>query len=499
LSEELTQRDHLQQESDQVAQRRQKLARLREVGRDPFHTTRFDRTHFAEDIHRGFDALEGQVVRVAGRIRALRRHGKAAFADLQDCSGRIQLLFRLNELGEAAYQEAAEFDLGDILGATGRVLRTRTGEVTAEVTGFSLLAKALRPLPEKWHGLRDVEVRYRQRYLDLIVTEETRRLFEVRSKVISAIRRFLDARGFLEVETPTMQAVAGGALARPFITHHNALDTDFYLRVATELYLKRLVVGGMERVYEIGRVFRNEGVSTKHNPEYTLLEVYQAYADYRQIMELTEQMVAQAAQDALGTTKISYQGQEADLAPPWRRISLLESIGEHTGVTPERLESEAEARKVCAELNLPAGPDLHLSTMVNNIFEEFVQPTLVAPTFVSDYPTLISPLAKAHADNPDLAERFEAFILGTELVNAFSELNDPEEQRRRFEQQARAREAGDAEAHPMDQDFLRALEYGMPPTGGLGVGIDRLVMILTDAPSIRDVILFPHMRPQAGR
>lgn len=485
------------QETDQVAQRRQKLSQLRAAGRDPFHATRYDRTHLAAEIHAQFDSLENQVVRVAGRIRAFRRHGKASFADLQDTSGRVQLLFRLNELGEERYQEAGELDLGDIAGAAGRVLRTRSGEVTVEVTQFALLAKALRPLPEKWHGLRDVEIRYRQRYLDLIVTEEARRIFEVRSKVVSSFRRLLDGRDFLEVETPTMQSVAGGALARPFLTHHNALNYDFYLRIATELYLKRLVVGGMERVYEIGRVFRNEGVSTKHNPEYTLLEVYQAYADYREIMELTEQMVAQAALDSLGTTRVSYQGQETDLAPPWQRISLLESIQERAGVAPQRLQSEAEARKVCEEKGLPASPDLHLSTMVNNLFEEFVQPALIEPTFVVDYPTPISPLAKARADNPDLAERFEFFIAGMELGNAFSELNDPDEQRRRLEQQQRARTAGDAEAHPMDEDFLRALEYGMPPTGGLGIGIDRLVMLFTDAASIREVILFPLLRPQA--
>ena len=497
MPEELPEREQGPPETDQVASRRRKLTGLREAGRDPFYTTRYARTHLAAEVHAQFDSLEGQTVRVAGRIRALRRHGKAAFADLQDVSGRVQLLFRLNELGEERYQEAGELDLGDIVGAEGRVLRTRTGEITVEATSFSLLTKALRPLPEKWHGLRDVEIRYRQRYLDLIVTEETRRIFEARSRIISSMRRFLDGRGFLEVETPTMQAVAGGALARPFLTHHNALDLNLYLRIATELYLKRLVVGGMERVYEIGRVFRNEGISTKHNPEYTLLEVYQAYADYREVMALTEQMVARAAQDALGATKITYQGQEADLAPPWRRISLLASIRERADVAPERLQSEAEVRKVCAELHLPAGSDLHLSTMVNNIFEEFVQPTLIAPTFVTDYPTLISPLAKAHADNPDLTERFEAFVTGMEIANAFSELNDPEEQRRRFEQQARARAAGDEEAHPMDEDFLRALEYGMPPTGGLGVGVDRLVMLLTDSASIREVILFPQMRPEA--
>ena len=483
-------------ENELVRQRREKLARLRAAGRDPFLSTRFDRTHLAAEIHESFASLEGAEVSVAGRLGAQRRHGKATFADLADVSGRIQLLLKLDKLGPEQYEALADLDTGDLLGASGTVLRTRTGEVTVEVTCYALLAKALRPPPEKWHGLRDVEVRYRQRYLDLVANEDSRRVFMIRTKVVSAIRRFLDERGFMEVETPLLHSIAGGALARPFITHHNALDLDLHLRIATELYLKRLIVGGLEKVYEIGRVLRNEGISTSHNPEYTLLELYQAYADYREVMALTESMVAYAAQEALGTLKVTYQGKEADLTPPWRRIGMLESIAERAGVSPEDLQSQERARAACARLGLPSGEDLHLSTMVNNIFEEFVQPTLVEPTFVTDYPTLISPLAKARADNPDLTERFEAFIAGLELGNAFSELNDPDEQRRRFEQQARARAAGDAEAHPMDEDFLRALEYGMPPTGGLGIGIDRLVMVFTDAPSIRDVILFPQMRPQ---
>ncbi len=483
-------------ENELVRQRREKLARLRAAGRDPFLSTRFDRTHLAAEIHESFASLEGAGASVAGRLGAQRRHGKATFADLTDVSGRIQLLLKLDKLGPEQYEALADLDTGDLLGASGTVLRTRTGEVTVEVASYALLAKALRPPPEKWHGLRDVEVRYRQRYLDLVANEDSRRVFMIRTKVVSAIRRFLDERGFLEVETPLLHSIAGGALARPFTTHHNALDLDLHLRIATELYLKRLIVGGLEKVYEIGRVLRNEGISTSHNPEYTLLELYQAYADYREVMALTESMVAHAAQEALGTLKVTFQGKEADLTPPWRRIGMLESIAEQAGVSPEELQSQEQTRAACARLGLPSGEDLHLSTMVNNIFEEFVQPTLVEPTFVIDYPTPISPLAKARADNPDLAERFEVFIAGVELGNAFSELNDPDEQRRRFEQQARARAAGDAEAHPMDEDFLRALEYGMPPTGGLGIGIDRLVMVFTDAPSIRDVILFPQMRPQ---
>jgi lysyl-tRNA synthetase class 2 len=485
----------LEAESDLLRQRREKLARLRERGEDPFRVTRFDRTHLAAEIHEGFSALEGATVRVAGRVMARRRHGKAMFADLKDSSGDVQLLFRVNQLGEAGYEALGELDDGDLIGAEGEVLRTRTGEVTVGVQSYRLLAKALRSLPEKWHGLRDVEIRHRQRYLDLISNEESRQAFLVRSKVVRSLRRYLDERGFLEVETPMMQQIPGGALARPFVTHHNTLDIDVYLRIAPELYLKRLVVGGFERVYEIGRVFRNEGISTKHNPEFTMLEAYQAYADYRDMMELVEGMVARAAEEAVGTTRVQWEGQEVELAPPWRRVSLLESIEREAGVPPECLAKPSEARKKCAELGLPADPDIPLSTMINNLFEKFVQPKLIQPTFVMDYPISISPLAKACPDDPALAERFEPFAGGLELGNAFSELNDPDEQRRRFEEQVRLKAGGDAEAHPMDEDYVRALEYGLPPTGGLGIGVERLVMLLTGAVSIRDVILFPQMRP----
>ncbi len=484
----------LESESDLLRQRREKLARLRERGEDPFRVTRYDRTHLAGDIHDSFASLEGSTVRVAGRLMARRRHGKATFADLKDSTGHIQLLFRVNQLGETGYEGLGELDDGDLIGAEGEVMRTRTGEVTVGVKSYQLLAKALRPLPEKWHGLRDVEIRYRQRYLDLISNDESRQVFIVRSKVVSALRRFLDERGFLEVETPMMQPIPGGALARPFVTHHNALDADLYLRIAPELYLKRLVVGGLERVYEIGRVFRNEGISTRHNPEFTMLEAYQAYGDYRDMMELFEGMVARAAEESVGTTRVQWEGNEIELAPPWRRVSLLESIEQEAGVPGERLTDAAEARKVCAERGLPAGKDAALSTMINNLFEEFVQPKLIQPTFVMDYPTSISPLAKACPDNPTLAERFEPFAGGLELGNAFSELNDPEEQRRRFEEQARLKAGGDAEAHAMDEDYVRALEYGLPPTGGLGLGVERLIMLLTGSASIRDVILFPQMK-----
>jgi len=483
-------------EGELVRQRREKLARLRGQGEDPFRVTRFERTHLAAQIHDGFEALEGATVRVAGRLMARRRHGKATFADLADGSGHMQLLFRVDQVGREQYEALGELDDGDVIGAEGEVMRTRTGEVTVGVQSYRLLAKALRGLPEKWHGLRDVEIRYRQRYLDLIANDESRRVFIIRSKVISALRRYLEERGFLEVETPMMQAIPGGALARPFGTHHNALDIDLYLRIAPELYLKRLVVGGLERVYEIGRVFRNEGIDTKHNPEFTMLEAYQAYADYKDMMALMEGMIARAAEEALGATKVQWGGEEIELAPPWRRVSLLESIEEHAGVEASRLEDAEKARGACEELGLPCEEGMALSTMISNVFERFVQPKLIQPTFVMDYPTAISPLAKACPNEPALAERFEPFAGGLELGNAFSELNDPEEQRRRFEEQAKLKARGDAEAHPMDEDYIRALEYGLPPTGGIGLGVERLVMLLTGASSIRDVILFPQMRPE---
>ena len=483
-------------EGELVRQRREKLARLRGQGEDPFRVTRFERTHLAAQIHDGFEALEGATVRVAGRLMARRRHGKATFADLADGSGHMQLLFRVDQVGREQYEALGELDDGDVIGAEGEVMRTRTGEVTVGVQSYRLLAKALRGLPEKWHGLRDVEIRYRQRYLDLIANEDSRRVFIIRSKVISALRRYLEERRFLEVETPMMQAIPGGALARPFCTHHNALDIDLYLRIAPELYLKRLVVGGLERVYEIGRVFRNEGIDTKHNPEFTMLEAYQAYADYKDMMELMEGMVARAAEEALGATKVQWGGEEIELAPPWRRVSLLASIEEHAGVEASRLEDAEKARRACEELGLPCEEGMALSTMISNVFERFVQPKLIQPTFVMDYPTAISPLAKACPNEPALAERFEPFAGGLELGNAFSELNDPEEQRRRFEEQAKLKARGDAEAHPMDEDYIRALEYGLPPTGGIGLGVERLVMLLAGATSIRDVILFPQMRPE---
>jgi len=487
------------QPSDLTRQRLETLQQLRDSGIDPFAVTRFDRTHTAEQVHSRFQALSssGQQVRAAGRIVGRRGHGKATFADLQDASGRVQLHFRLDVLGEQAYSLLDLVDLGDFVGAAGTAFRTKMGEITIAVSEYQILAKALRPPPEKWHGLKDVEIRYRQRYADLIANPEARRTFAIRSGIISFIRRFLDLRGFVEVETPMMQSVPGGAAAKPFVTYHNALDMSLYLRVAPELFLKRLVVGGMERVYELSRVFRNEGVSTRHNPEFTMLEAYQAYADYNDMMQLTEEMVFHLAGEVLGGAALSYQGNSIDLTPPWTRLTFSDAIAKYGGLRPEELEREEDVRRACERLDLPTEEGIPLSTMWKNIFEKEAEPRLIQPTFIIDYPTAISPLAKRKPGNPALVERFEPYIGGREIGNAFSELNDPLEQRQRFEEQAKAREAGDEEAHPMDEDYIRALEYGLPPTGGLGIGIDRLVMLFTDSPTIRDVILFPHLRPES--
>jgi len=476
--------------------RREKLAALRAQGLDPFQVTRFDRTHTAAQVVADFDQLEGQPAAVAGRVISLRTHGKAAFAHIADQSGSLQLYFKLDVVGEEQYQRLSLLDIGDFLGAHGTVFRTRTGEITLQVARWQMLAKSLRPLPEKWHGLKDVETRYRQRYVDLVVNPEVRRLFAQRTQLIKALRHLLDARGFLEVDTPMLQSVAGGGAARPFITHHHALDIDLYLRIAPELYLKRLLVGSLEKVYELGRVFRNEGVSTKHNPEFTLLEVYQAYADYQDMMRLTEDLVCAACQATLGSLELTYQGHHINLQPPWQRIGLYESIAEFAQVDLDRLASPERARALCRDLELPAEEGLALTTMINNIFEKYVEPNLIQPAFVTDYPVSISPLAKRKLSQPDMTERFEAFIGGREICNAFSELNDPIDQRQRFLEQMAARAAGDLEAHPMDEDYLRALEYGLPPAGGLGIGVERLVMLVTDRASIRDVILFPLLRPE---
>ncbi len=485
---------HDQDLNELLKVRREKLSDLQKRGIPPYGGS-YKRTHLAAVVVNEFERLEGQEVSLAGRLMAKRGHGKATFADLQDSSGKVQLYVQLNQVGQDRYEIFKLLDIGDIIGVRGTVFRTRMGEVTVSVSDFVLLAKSLRPLPEKWHGLKDVELRYRQRYLDLIVNSESRRVFVTRSRVVAAMRRYLDERGFLEVETPMMQSIAGGAAARPFITYHNALDMQLYLRIAPELYLKRLLVGGFEKVYEINRNFRNEGVSTRHNPEFTMLELYQAYADYTDMMRLTEELLFHVVNTVLETTAISYQGTEIGFVPPWPRLGMLEAVKRHTGVDFGPLDAEG-ARNAVRGLGLDAEGRLSWGEAVNLAFEEMVQPSLVQPTFILDYPLDISPLAKKKPDDPRLTYRFELFINGWEIANAFSELNDPLDQYARFVAQLEKRRAGDEEAHAMDEDFVTALEYGMPPAGGLGIGIDRLVMLLTDSPSIRDVILFPLMRPR---
>jgi lysyl-tRNA synthetase class 2 len=478
-----------------MQQRLKKLEELRKMGIDPFGK-KYDRTHFCADIIDRFEEMEGQEVSIAGRIMAKRGHGKASFADVQDRSGKIQIYVKVNEVGDQQYELFDKLDIGDIIGVKGEVFRTKKGEISVSVKEFILLCKSLRPLPEKWHGLKDVELRYRQRYVDLIVNPDVRRTFEIRSRVIQSMRRYLDSRGFLEVETPIMTPLAGGATARPFITHHNALGIDLYLRIATELYLKRLIVGGFEKVYEIGKDFRNEGISIKHNPEFTMMELYQAYADYEDMMEITEDMISTIAKDVLGTTRITYQGQEIDLTPPWRRLTMVEAVEKYTGIDFKNIKSDKEALKVAKDLDLDVKEGSTKGEIISLVFEEKVEKHLIQPTFILDYPIEVSPLAKKKEDDPMFTYRFEAFITCREMANAFSELNDPIDQKERFLQQAKQREAGDEEAHVYDEDYITALEYGMPPTGGLGIGIDRLVMLLTDSYSIRDVILFPTMRPR---
>lgn len=479
---------------DLIEVRRRKLASLVEAGKSPYGNV-VTPTHSAGEIVERFDEFEAKAVTLCGRLRALRVHGKATFADLQDSSGRIQLFVSLSVVGDEAYEAFQSLDLGDIIGASGEVFRTRRGEISVRVDRFELLVKSLRPLPEKWHGLRDVEQRYRRRYLDLIVNPGIRNVFETRSRIIAEIRAELVRRGFIEVETPMLHPIPGGANARPFETYHNALDMNLYLRIAPELYLKRLLVGGFDRVFEIGKNFRNEGISTKHNPEYTSLEAYQAYADYNDMMELTEALIAGTAERVLGRLTIAFQGNQIDLTPPWPRLSMLDAIKKYAGID---FRTIPDGEKVQAARN--AGVRLKESATVGHAiqetFEQLVEDKLIQPVFITDHPVEVSPLAKRKDDDPSLTERFEPYINGWEIANGFSELNDPLDQRERFEAQVRAREAGDDEAHYMDEDFLEALEFGMPPAGGLGIGIDRLAMLLTDSPSIRDVILFPHMRPR---
>ncbi len=487
---------------DQREQRLKKLEALRAEGIEPY-PARFSCTHSAAEALQTFAASEGQaeppVVRTAGRMMSLRTMGKASFAHIQDGTGRIQVYLRQDRVGEAAYQSFLKnFDLGDFIGVEGPLFRTRTGEITIEVRALQILAKTLRPLPEKWHGLTDVEARYRQRYLDLLVNEKARQTFVTRTRIVTGVRCFLDARGFLEVETPVLQPVYGGAAARPFVTHHNELDMDLYLRISDELYLKRLVIGGLDRVYEIGHDFRNEGVSTRHNPEFSQIEVYQAYADYNDVMRLVEECWSSVAREVLGTDKLTYQGHGLDFAPPWKRVTLRNAILESTGVDILLHTDLASLRGQIQERNLQMDVKTTWGKQVDELFKEYVEPNLIQPTFIVDYPLDISPLAKKKLDAPSLVERFEFFIGGLECGNAFSELNDPVDQRARFEMERRQLQAGDEEAHPMDEDWIRALEYGMPPTGGLGFGIDRMTMLFTDQPSIREVILFPALRSKPG-
>jgi lysyl-tRNA synthetase, class II len=476
------------------AQRIAKLDLLRERGVDPY-PNRSERTHSVAEALEAFDSDNPIEVTVAGRIvGGIRGHGKTSFCHIQESAGRIQLYFKQDVLGAERFEHFRLLDIGDFIEAGGQLFRTRTGEVTVEVRSFRLLSKALRPLPEKWHGLADVETRYRQRYLDLVSNEKVRQTFITRSRVIRAVRGFLDNQGFIEVETPALQPIYGGAAARPFVTHHNALDERLYLRIATELYLKRLVVGGIEKVYEIGKNFRNEGISTVHNPEFTVMESYEAYADYNRVMAMLEEMISTVARDVLGTTTITYQGHEVSLEPPWRRISVRDAVREYAGVDYEDFPDQSSLWRRAGEIGVKLPPTTPRGKIIDELRDRCVERHLIQPTFLIDYPAEISPLAKRVPSDPSLVERFEAFVGGMEFANAYSELNDPLDQRRRFEEQVAERESGDQEAHPMDEDYLIALEHGMPPTGGLGVGIDRLVMLLTDQSSIREVILFPQLR-----
>lgn len=486
--------------NDQMLVRREKLAGYKENGLDPFGG-KFVRTSVAKELHEQYDTFSKEELEekndqatIAGRVMTKRGKGKVGFAHIQDATGQIQIYVRKDEIGEEAYDIFKTIDIGDIVGVSGTMFKTNVGELSVSATEFELLTKSLRPLPEKYHGLKDVEQRYRQRYLDLITNDESRETFVMRSKIIQSMRRYLDDHGFLEVETPTMHAIPGGASARPFETHHNALDIQLYMRIAIELHLKRLVVGGMEKVYEIGRVFRNEGVSTRHNPEFTMIELYEAYADYRDIMALTENLVAHIAKDVLGTTTIKYGEDEIDLEPEWKRLHMVDAVKEYTGVDFWQETSDEEARALAKEHGVNVEDAMTYGHIVNEFFEQKVEDKLVQPTFIYGHPVEVSPLAKTNKEDGRFTDRFELFIVRREHANAFSELNDPIEQRARFEAQMLEREQGNDEAHLMDEDFLEALEYGMPPTGGLGIGIDRLVMLLTNAPSIRDVLLFPQMR-----
>ncbi|MBY8910106.1 lysine--tRNA ligase, partial [Salinicoccus roseus] len=483
--------------NDQITVRREKMQQLIDLGIDPFGE-KFERTAYTDVLKEEWDAFskeelaekeEESVTVIAGRLMTKRGKGKAGFAHIQDINGQIQIYVRKDQVGEAAFEIWKQADLGDIVGVKGVMFKTNTGELSVKAQEFTLLTKALRPLPDKYHGLKDVEERYRKRYLDLITSEDSKDTFIKRSRIIQEMRNYLNQRGFLEVETPMMHTIAGGAQARPFVTHHNALDMELFMRIAIELHLKRLIVGGLEKVYEIGRVFRNEGISTRHNPEFTMIELYEAYADFHDIMDLTEEMIAHIAEHVNGTTVVEYGGEQIDLTPRWKRVHIVDAIKEQTGVDFYEVKSDEEAHQLAKEHGIEVQDTMKYGHILNEFFEQKVEETLVQPTFVYGHPIEISPLAKQNPDDPRFTDRFELFIVGREHANAFTELNDPIDQRQRFESQVAEKEAGNDEAHEMDEDFLESLEYGMPPTGGLGIGIDRLVMLLTDSASIRDVLL----------
>lgn len=485
----------IQEDLSEVLQvRRDKLKKLQESGRDPFKESRYDRTHYSMEIKDNFESLEGKTTKIAGRIMSKRIQGKAGFIDIQDQEGRIQSYVRLDAIGEEEYSVFSTYDIGDIVGIEGEIFKTKKGEISVKAKSVVLLCKSLQVLPEKYHGLKDQELRYRQRYVDLIVNPEVKNAFLIRTKALKALRAYLDDRGFLEVETPILNTIAGGANARPFITNHNTLHIPMYLRIANELYLKRLIVGGFDKVYEMGRMFRNEGMDLKHNPEYTAIELYQAYADYTDMMEITENVIAHMAEVATGSMIVNYQGTEINFTPPWKRMSMEDCVKEYSGVDFSTINTDEEALEVAREKGIEIKPGMRRGEVINAFFEEFGEDKLIQPTFITHHPVEVSPLSKRNAEDPRRTDRFEVFANKWELANAFSELNDPIDQKGRFIDQLRKRELGDDEAFEMDEDFLKALEVGLPPTGGLGIGIDRVIMLLTNSPSIRDVLLFPTMK-----
>ena len=475
--------------------KREKLNKLVDEGKNPFLIEKYDFSHYSSDIINNFEEFVDNKVSVAGRLMSKRGHGKVMFVDLQDSEGKIQLFVKKDALGDEEYETFKSYDIGDIIGVSGEVFKTKTEEISIRVSEVTLLSKSLQILPEKFHGLKDPDLRYRQRYVDLIVNPEVKETFILRSKIIKAVREFLDNRGFIEVDTPILSTIAGGANARPFITHHNTLDIDMYLRIANELYLKRLIVGGFDKVYEMGKMFRNEGMDYKHNPEFTNIELYQAYVDYEEMMRITEELVAYVAEKTLGSAKIDYQGTEIDLTPPWRRLDMEDAIKEYAEVDFSEINTDEEALKVAKEKGIELRPGMTRGHVISEMFEEFCEEHLIQPTFVMGHPVEVSPLAKRNPEDPRKTNRFEAFVNTWELANAFSELNDPVDQKQRFIDQMKQKELGDDEAHMMDTDFVNALEVGLPPTGGLGIGIDRMIMLLTNQSSIRDVILFPTMKP----